>query len=94
VRRLVTLGVLLLAGCSWHGQGTVIQKDYGPSKTTTSQQCFRSSSKTTTCVPTSSTRPETWQLKIRDAAGEEHSVYVTEDEYEDAEIGDHFANGE
>jgi hypothetical protein len=92
--RSAVLAVLLVGCNNWHGTGTVIQKDYDPPKTTSSQQCFKSSKTTSTCVPTSSTQPERWTLKIRDHAGDTHSVSVSEGEYNGAKVGDAFTNGE
>jgi uncharacterized lipoprotein NlpE involved in copper resistance len=77
--RSAVLAVLLVGCNNWHGTGTVIQK---------------SSKTTSTCVPTSSTQPERWTLKIRDHAGDTHSVSVSEGEYNGAKVGDAFTNGE
>jgi hypothetical protein len=90
----MTVIVVLLAGCSsWHGAGTVIQKDYSPQQINSTQRCY-SSAKTMHCIPSTTVQPETWELRIRDATGKTHSVSVSEGEYNAADIGGSFSNGE
>jgi hypothetical protein len=94
VKRLsIIVAALVLAGCGWHGSGTVSQKDHDSAWVQITTTCH-TYGKTTSCAPGTIYHPENWELRIRDAKGDKHWVDVTEAEYSAAKIGDAFSNGE
>lgn len=93
----VTLA-LVLAGCSAISTGTVTSKDYDPAwqQTVYDYHCM-SRNKDGVCtynapIPRTVYYPESYTLNLKD--GEKTGwVNVSEGEYEDYEVGDHYPKG-
>jgi hypothetical protein len=86
VRALALLAVaLLLAGCSWKGTGTVVERDYDDPDTTYTERCTTRTSgttKTKTCKKEPVRHAAEWSLLVRDDKdGKEHWVQVSERDY-------------
>lgn len=92
---VIALILVLLAGCGWHGTGTVVQKDYHSAWVQTTVVCHPIGSKgQTMCVPETHYWPEKFRLKIRSDDKKTHWVSVSDSEYSSASIGGAFSNGE
>jgi hypothetical protein len=75
--------VLLLAGCGWHGTGTVTDKQHTDAYTTTSIQCgaYSATGGCAVWVPITQWWPETWALLVHAADGD-HWVDVDSTDYQ------------
>lgn len=98
---VAALATAALAACSsWHGTGTVVQKSYEAASTwTTYESVCYSHNSSGACTfsmqqPHEHYEPEQWKLKVRDSEGKNHTVEVSETEYNQAVVGYQFTNGE
>ena len=87
---------LLLAGCGWKGQGTVVEKLHSEPYTYTTTYCaaYDTKSNCTVWAPQVHYVPEVWGYRVRDLEGEEHDVETTYEDWAAHKVGDHFDNRE
>lgn len=78
-----TAAVLALAGCGWHGTGTVTAKADNPAYYTTTLICsgYSTNGICTVWVPIGYTVPESWELRVHADDGSDHWIDVTQDTY-------------
>lgn len=81
--------VLVLAGCGWHGTGTVTGRADYPAYYQTSMICgaYGTNGVCSVWVPIGYTVPESWRLKLHADDGD-HWIDVTQDHYNTAKLGD------
>jgi hypothetical protein len=86
------LALIFLSGCSsWHGTGVVTGKDYDAAWVQTRVTCHPTG-KTTVCLPDTVYWPDDWELQIKDDTGEQHWIDVSEQTYENTNVGDRFTS--
>ena len=95
MRRIALAGVvavLALSGCGNTPTGTIIEKEYEARKSSVTTTCSGTGAKRS-CKPTTKTKPECWELEIKDSAGEEHEICVSEREWKKWNVGDRYVSG-
>lgn len=83
---------LLLVGCSSISAGYITAKKYSPAYEYYTQQCSYYNSKgiCTVYVPVLNRVPESFKFDIQNDNGDTGWVYVSQNEYDQAKVGDYY----
>lgn len=97
MKRLAALALvaaaLFLTACSSIDEGTITQKASEPGYYVSSQTCvaYNKEGVCSQWMPTTTYYPPTWRFDIRQG-DDKGWVYVSEDTYNDYEVGDYFGS--
>lgn len=79
---------IALSACGGTGAtGTVIEKDYDAATVKTEKKC-KGVGIAKKCKTKVKRSPADWDITVRDSAGDEHEIEVSQAQYERVEIGD------